>query len=727
MLAGRVQAFACDRNPYYAAGMTSCLLSWHGSIVAQRGFSLSLASLSDVIAGMVAPVSLSGDGGLVEVQPIDPSGGRPLYAVRAGNVFLTATPGHGCGTASHIQGWEQFLALPVAHLPELQRLVSRPWYIAAESFPALRPAIQDFQLRVGDWAVALETLDVQAQADGSVLLTGENTSPLRLEPCPSPEVEALLEDVRNVVRRGDQAPWARIRDSFASLQSEAFKVALYPEDLPRLQYLALISVDCGELALAERALELARRADDGADMLYFSALMAMRCGHHVRAAELLQAALLKRFPEGSIPQRMQDLDVRLRQGENALFLVQDCLQHLRLQPFDELFERVLTPMPLSEQDGADIRQVYGHRFEETSLRLGEKPRQALLELDRRFNGDSYWNALCGGHQFWLAGNVDAADSQYAAAKALSIRTGLMPIHYNCGVLSWLGGPAREGMEQPVPDRLGMGEWHWEASVVPGDVPGDQLPALCLVFGCDAGYFRFLPKLLLSLLKLCARRPDPSFRIRLCLGIDTPAPEQLAFMRELINAVSQKDFGLDVTLAHGRLTWRDAATYTAIRYLMLPEVVRRYACPVITADCDGYFPDDFLTLFDELRATADYGFRLYAYDHEGRQTFGEPWGFGAGISWFGEADRLPEIAAFLHDYLQVAYDPANPTNWCIDQCALVQSFRRFVAPRWSDLRIRFMDEGTPLMVMPHHVGGKDELLRRDGSVSMQDVRAFVCRP
>ncbi|WP_215745200.1 hypothetical protein [Gluconobacter sp. P1C6_b] len=707
--------------------MTSCLLSWHGSIVAQRGFSLSLASLSDVIAGMADPVSLSGGGGLVELQPIDPSGGRPLYAVRAGNVFLTAAPGHGCGTASQIQGWEQFLALPVAGLPALQRLVSRHWHVAAEPFPALRPAIQDFQLRVGDWAAPLETLSVQVKEDGSVLLRGENVPLLRLEPCPSPAVVALLEDVRDVVRRGDQAPWTRIRDSFASLQSEAFKVALYPEDLSRLRYLALICVDCGELVLAERALELARRADDGADMLYFSALLAMRCGHHIRAAELLQAALLKRFPEGSIPQRMQDLDARLRQGENALFLVPDRLRHLRLTPFDELFERVLTPMPLSERDGRDVRQAYGHRFEETSLRLGEKPRQALLELDRRFNGDSYWSALCSGHQFWLAGNVDAADEQYAAAKALTIRTGLMPIHYNCGVLSWLGGAAREGMEQPVPDRLGMGGWDWEASIAPGPVPGAQLPALCLVFGCDSGYFRFLPKLLLSLLRVCASRPDPAFRIRLCLGIDTPTPEQLAFMRELMDAVSKRDFGLDVTLAHGRLTWRDAATYTAIRYLMLPEVVRRYPCPVITADCDGYFPKDFLTLFDDLRNTADYGFRLYAYNHEGRQTFGEPWGFGAGISWFGETDRLPEIAAFLHDYLQVAYDPANPTNWCIDQCALVQSFRRFVAPRWNDLRIRFMDEGTPLMVMPHHVGGKEELLRRDGTVSMQDVRAFLSRP
>lgn len=707
--------------------MTSCLISWHGSIVARRGFAVFLTSLSDVIAGMVAPLSLTGESGLVNILPIGTAQGRPYSALRVGSVFLTATPGHELGTAARIQAWEHFVALPAARLPELQRLISHPWHVASEPFAVLHPVIQELQFRVGEWAVPLETLAVQSHEDGSVLLTGENTPPLRLEPCPSPAVQDLLNDVRAVVQRGDDEPGLRIRDSFASLQLEAFRIALYPAEHLRLRYLALMCVDCGELELAERALELARRADGSADMLYFSALLAMRSGHHARAADLLQAALLARFPDESVAQRMQDIDGRLRRGENALFLVPDRLRHCHLTPFDELFERVLTPMPLSEQDGRDIRQAYGHRFEETSLRLGPESRVALLELDRRFNGENYWNALCFGHQCWLTGDADAADRHYAGAKTLAIRTGLMPVHYNCGVLSWLGGVVRHGLEHPVPDRLGMGVWHWEESVAPSQSAGGQSPALCLVFGCDAGYFRFLPKLLLSLLRVCASRPDPAFRIRLCLGIDTPTPAQLAFVRELIDAVSQKDFGLDITLTHGQLTWRDAATYTAIRYLMLPEVVRRYSCPVITADCDGYFPDDFLTLFDELRATADYGFRLYAYDHEGRQTFGEPWGFGAGISWFGEAGRLPEIAAFLHDYLQVAYDPANPTNWCIDQCALVQSFRRFVAPRWSDLRIRFMDEGTPLMVMPHHVGGKDELLRRDGTVSMQDVRAFVSRP
>ncbi|MBF0859001.1 hypothetical protein HKD24_07200 [Gluconobacter sp. LMG 31484] len=703
--------------------MTSCLLSWHGSIIARRGLALYLASLSDVIAGRAEPVSPAADDGLFDIVPVEPSLARPVYALRAGPLFLTAAPDCRFGTASQIQAWEQFIALPIAWLPALQRLISRPWHVAGPAFVSVRPVIQDLELRIGELSVPLERLDIQSREDGSVLVSDRQGVSVELDPCPSPALQALLDEVRRIVRRRDPEPAIRIRDSYAGLQSEAFKVALYPEDLSRLRYLALICVDCGELALAERALELARRADDGPDMLYFSAILAMRCGHHQQAADLLRDALLRRFTDSNVLQRTQDLDHRLRHGENALFLLPDRLRHLLLAPFDELFDRVLMPMPLSEKDGQDIRQSYGHRFEDASLRLAMDAREALLLLDRRFNGDNYWNALCRGHQFWLAGETDAADQHYAAAKTLAIRTGLMPIHYNCGVFSWLGGAARHGVPAPVSDRLGMGTWHWESSTA----PDGRSPALSLVFGCDAGYFRFLPKLLLSLLKLCAARPDPSFRIRLCLGIDSPTPEQLVFMRELIEAVSQKDFGLDVTLAHGRLTWRDAATYTAIRYLMLPEVVRRYACPVITADCDGYFLDDFLTLFDDLRNTADYGFRLYAYNHEGRQTFGEPWGFGAGISWFGEADRLPEIAAFLHDYLQVAYDPANPTNWCIDQCALVQSFRRFVAPRWNDLRIRFMDEGTPLMVMPHHVGGKDELLRRDGTVSMQDVRAFLSRP
>ncbi|MFT8808192.1 hypothetical protein [Gluconobacter sp.] len=718
-----LQSFACIGDAHYAARMTSCLLSWHGSIVARRGLALYLASLSDVIAGMADPVSASAADGLFDIVPVGSLPDLAVCALRAGALFLTASPSGELGTASRIQGWEQFVAWPIGRLPELQRLISRRWHIAGQASEVVRPTIQDLQCRVGDRAIPLEILSLQLQEDGSVRLSDGQEFSLKLEPCPSRELQALLEDVRSTVRRGDPEPALRIRDSYAGLQSEAFKVALYPEDLSRLRYLALICVDCGELVLAERALDLARMADDGAEILYFSAILAMRCGHHLRAADLLRDALLRRFPDSTVLQGIQALDARLRYGENALFLLPDRLRQLHLAPFDALFDRVLMPMPLSERDGQDIRQVYGHRFEDTSLRLAMDAREALLLLDQRFNGDCYWNALCRGHQFWLAGDAESADIHYAAARTLAIRTGLMPIHYNCGVLSWLGGAARHGVPAPVSDRLGMGAWQWEASTAPDSRP----PALCLVLGCDARYFRFLPKLLLSLLKLCAARPDPSFRIRLCLGIDSPTEVQLAFMRDLIGAVSEKDFGLDITLAYGRLTWRDAATYTAIRYLMLPEVVRRHACPVITADCDGYFPEDFLALFDDLRNTADYGFRLYAYDHEGCQTFGEPWGFGAGISWFGETDRLPEIAAFLHDYLQVAYDPANPTNWCIDQCALVQSFRRFVAPRWNDLRIRFMDEGTPLMVMPHHVGGKDELLRRDGTVSMQDVRAFVSRP
>ena len=698
-------------------------MSWHGSIVALRGLSPCLVSLSDVIAGLADPVSPDVEDGLFDVLSLDPSSGRPFHALRAGNTYLTAAPGYGMGTALHLQGWEQFLALPFAALPDLHRLTSCLWQVSDSGSSFVRPVIENFQLRLGEWSVELERLVVEPAPDGSLLVSNGQTLLLTLEPCPSAALQSLLEDVRRVVRQGDPDPEVRIRDSYAGLQSEAFKVALFPHELSRLRYLALICVDCGELMLAERALELARSADPEPDLLYFSALLAMRCGRYPQATEFLCAALTLRFPDKDFRSLTIHLQARLQRGENALFLLPDHLHRLGLPSFDEMFDRILMPMPLAECDARDIRQVYGHRFEETSLRLGVGARKALLLLDHRFNGESYWNALCSGHQCWLSEDALTADQHYATAKILAIRTGLMPIHYNCGALSWLGGVARDGIPGPVTDQFGVGNWHWEAS----EVSENPAPEVCLVFGCDAGYFRFLPKLLLSLLKVCARRPDPKFRIRLCLGIDTPTPEQLAFMRTLLNSVSERDVGFDITLAHGRLTWRDAATYTAIRYLMLPEVVRRYSCPVITADCDGYFPDDFLTLFDDLRKMADYGFRLYAYNHEGRQTFGEPWGFGAGISWFGETAKLPDIAAFLHDYLQVAYDPANPTNWCIDQCALVQSFRRYVAPRWDDLRIRFMDEGTPLMVMPHHVGGKDELLRRDGTVSMQDVQSFFSCP
>lgn len=196
------------------------------------------------------------------------------------------------------------------------------------------------------------------------------------------------------------------------------------------------------------------------------------------------------------------------------------------------------------------------------------------------------------------------------------------------------------------------------------------------------------------------------------------------MRDLVAFFSEKDRGMDVSFAHGQLSYANEATYTCIRYLMLPHIVGQCHCPVLTADCDGYFPQDFPALWQELKSGSDYGFRLYAYNHEGKQIGGEPWGFGAGLSYFGETELLPQIGRYLHNYVQRTYSPENPTNWCIDQCALAQAYSRFVAPRWNDLRIRFMDEGTPLMVMPHHVGGKDALLEHDGAVSEQDLRQFM---
>ena len=72
-----------------------------------------------------------------------------------------------------------------------------------------------------------------------------------------------------------------------------------------------------------------------------------------------------------------------------------------------------------------------------------------------------------------------------------------------------------------------------------------------------------------------------------------------------------------------------------------------------------------------------------------------------LAYFGEAELVPAIAAFMSDYLNTVCSPSNPYHTDMDRCVLAQTFRRFVASRWAQLSIRFLNDGPPLLVMPQH--------------------------
>lgn len=699
--------------------MTSYLLSWHGTLLASREACLCTASFADVLLKVVTPVLVE-DG--YEVTPARsglvlrelPDTTRPLCVLRMGTEFLSSRNSMDLDWTGHHMDWESFLPIRASLIPVLHALLSRRWSMGKGSLHL--PYIREFSLVIGEQAWPLETLMATREDDIVLLETEGEETVWILESCPPKVLSQLLSALSESLMGADstsETEW---------LNRQILKVSVAPHEIIHILYLALMCAEQGRLDFAQEFLKCARLYDERPDLIYFQAILSERMGDHAAATAHLSQALAQQFPDPSIIRQFGYLETRMAEGENMLLLLPELMQQVSGSGFDPLFDSLMLPQKLAITNNQDVVQAYSLIFEQSCFSKGRDRGLALLRHEQTCNGIRYWSEICLGHDAWLSGDRAAADKHYSEAKTQAIETGIMPIHYNCGVFSWLPENEVAGLEDKVvEDRLGTSGWTWKSSVLPGQE--DVQPELCLVFGCDTGYFQFIPKLVLSLLKVCMARPKGG-RIRLCLGIDSPTNEQLDWLEEIVSALSVHDYGLDFTFAHGPLTYRDGATYTAIRYLIFPEIAERWSCPVITADCDGYFPSDFLTLWEEMKATADYGFRLYAYDKAGHQFFGEPWGFGAGISYFGNADKVPDIARFLHNYLQIAYNPDNPTNWCIDQCALVQAYRQFVAPDWETLRIRFMDDGTPLMVMPHHVGGKQELLEHEGTVSAEDVQAFL---
>ncbi|KGB20759.1 hypothetical protein [Acetobacter tropicalis] len=708
--------------------MAFFLLSWHGALVGYTGLHMHPASFTDVLFRAVSPVVLHDDGAVepcdafTKVVPVDSIPNRPLIALKANAHYLSSRGLDKLDAAPICAAWEHFLAIPTTLLPLLKDLTTRDWHENGRWVG--RAVCHEHHVHLGDHKWPAEALQAERKGDTLTLWSEDSDQRVTLTQCPSRTLSALLETLTERLQMGEirpsqRTPWAVSEE----LREHILKVCVNPGDTGYLLHLAR---ECGFFELWDLAaglLSCARTQDTNPDLIYYAAILALRTKEYETAAQLLHEALTTRFPDITL-ERIQPLLTRLKGGEDALLDLPRQLRRMGLSMFDGLFNQLLVPMPLARQNGHDLRQAYSERFEETCTGQSIPHRLKLLAAEAHLNGISYWEEVNMAHASWLAGLCREADTHYANAKALAIETKINPIHYNCGVFSWLSeGECNSLSSRAVPDRLGVSDWKWHFS--PEENAAAIPPALGLVFGCDSKYFRFIPKLILSLVRAC--RADPSGgAIHLFIGVEQPTMEQLTFLTTVSEWLATHDPKVKLSFAHGTLTYRDGATYTAIRYLMLPEIVARFRCPLITADCDGYFPADFVALWRQMADSSDYGFRLYAYNHEGKQVMGEPWGFGAGISYFGEPDLLPPIAHFLSDYLNTAYSPQNPTNWCVDQCALAAAFRRFVAPRWNDLRIKFMDEGAPLMVMPHHVGGKEALLSHDGSVSMVDVVVELAR-
>lgn len=697
--------------------MSFYLLSWHGTLAGYTGMSMHPASFVEVLSHAMTPVILHAPnqlepfGTFIQVQPVETA--TSLVALKAGTHYISSRDTEHFGTQPHCAEWEHFLAIPLEILTVLHDLTTHTWYEDTRFLGTARCGDHEIHLQDRKWSIR----GLHAERNGDTLTLWTDTAPERtdLQVCPSSKLTSLIKALAEQLETADidpaTTPWADLDD----LRGQILLVTLNPENTGHILYLSRL---CGLFEfwdLAKGFLACAQTQDERPDLFWFAAILALCSNDYPAAASLLEQAFETKFPHQDVLQKTQSLLTALKAGENIFPLLPRHMHHRNLPAFDGLFDALLVPMPLSHNCDHPIKQAYSVQFEEICAVQDIPHRIRMVNTELRMNGESYWEEINRGHIGWLTRQRAKADIHYKKARTLAIQSQLLPVHYNSGVFTWLAEADSAALiTHPVPDQMGLSSWTWRFSP-----HADKRPELCLVFGSDSRYFVFLPKLIFSLIKACRTNPNYG-RIELCIGVNQPTPKQLSFLTTVAEWLEKHAPGLGLTFTHGQLTSQNPTTYTTIRYLMLPEITARYHCPVITADCDGYFPEEFINLWHEMRETTDYGFRLYAYDKSGRQLNGEPWGFGAGISYFGDPEKLPEIGNFLSNYLNTAYNPENPTNWCVDQCALAEAFQLFVAPHWDALRIKFMDDGPSLMVMPHHVGGKKELLAHEGAVSQEDV-------
>ncbi|MFT8419536.1 MAG: hypothetical protein ABF636_12015 [Acetobacter sp.] len=674
------------------------LLSFHGALVGCTGQHLHPLCPTAGTNRATTPVmldathhTLAPGGAFVRPQSIDTIANRPLVALRAGNAYLSSRNPTQFDAVPLCATWEHFLLLTPERTDLLRSLLRGTWH-EGRTFLG-RPTCTGHELQLGPHKWPVEQLEAEIRGDTLTLWTSTTPNRVTLSACPSRTLETLLENVAELLDVGAFRhalnPWATVDD----VREQVLKLSITPAAVAPCIVLAQLCCQFGQGELGAQFVAYAQSFAPMADLLWLQALIALRMHDHARAADLLELALRERYPKQDFSATLPALLTRLRQGEDTLLLVPDMLYEHDLPGFDERFDTLLVPMRLAKGNGADLRQIYAMLFENAYQRLNTTTDLRLLETEARLNGLNWWTETAMGHASWLAGLTAEADAHYAMARRLTLQEGAMPEPENAGIFSWLGAQACSQLaSRAVPDRTGVSRWVWQFSTA------EASPALCLVFACDSAHFHLLPGLILSLLQ-AYRQDRSSGPVQLCLGVANPNAEQLAFLRTIATWLEQYATSLRLSFGHGTTTGRDAALEPALRYLILPDIVARFRCPVITGDCAGYFPANTATLARTLKNTATYGFDLTRFSHDGRQTSGTPWSIGTDMAYFGEPERLPSIAAFMSDYLNTVYTPQSTVHTAMDRCALAQVLRHFITPRWNTLSVRFLNEGPAILVMP----------------------------
>lgn len=404
--------------------------------------------------------------------------------------------------------------------------------------------------------------------------------------------------------------------------------------------------------------------------------------------------------------------------QECIFFIDSLLKEFNLNLPSKEFNILILPYDISNKNEV-VRYAYSVFFVMLCNGLqwiDNGQLKALLEEEYRLNGSNPWYHLCMGRLNWILNNREQTDIHFKKAKALSIEQKLTFTTGDCGVYTWLSDQEIKNLphlqQNHDPFQLKMWQWFY------ADLK-EEKPDISIILGCDFKYFMYFPKFLLSLIK-AHKENDYQEKTVISLCLDNPSPDQIRFLRETATYIHQHIPAFYLTFGYGLSPYRDGAYFASIRYLFAPEIFQLYPTQTFIVDIDAYAHTDFYSKVNYIREHYDFALRIYAFDQHGNQKSGEPWCLGAGILYLGDLEKTRSILQFLKQYVNYAYDPNNPTNWCIDQCALVQAFDYYIRPFWDRLRITDIDYNPPFL-LAHIIGEKDAFYRHEGVIDIDNFK------
>lgn len=312
--------------------------------------------------------------------------------------------------------------------------------------------------------------------------------------------------------------------------------------------------------------------------------------------------------------------------------------------YDEAEHRLLSWLDAHDRDHPDRSFVLDLACQELARARIPGWHDAIEKLLREeaLGGESVSLLANLGHSRVAEDAVPAAIILYGKASRLA--QGDAPIHFARGIHT-----AKLAAEVP----------RNSADEPQGKSGGTDLD-MVHVFACDANYFRLFAAALVT----SSARKKGEMRLLIHAHIIDPDPESLDLAEKL-----KAEFGLVFTTETSPATLNDLvrrAYFTCARFLVAPELLRQYNCPVLITEADCLINWTWSDIAGHI-ADADIG-HLYS-----SMWNWVPWTkIPAGIVLFAPSIGGIEHADYIARFIRHAFEcegAGNADLWTVDQVAL----------------------------------------------------------